>query len=178
MTVTCNRRARRLSTRLLLCGLDSSLGVVLGSALAAAPAGATPPTTLYVAAGGSNASNACTSAANPCATLSYAVGQAASGDTIDVSGSIADNVVIPGTLSSLTVSGISAPAVLNEASIGTILEVEAGASVTIEDLTIEGGHSATGGAIANWARSRSRTAPSPAMALTPAGPSTTTACSR
>ncbi len=142
-TTNRDRFARRLSICLVVCGLASALALVSTGVAAAVSS------VLYVAGGGSNAANACTNAGDPCATVSYALTQAAAGDTIDVSGSVADNVVVPSSLTPLTIAGISTPAVLSEGTVGSVLEIDPGAGVIVEGVTIEGGAAFLGGGIEN-----------------------------
>ena len=106
-------------------------------------------TTLYVAAGGSNTSNNCATQATPCATVSYALTQAASGATINVSGTIVDHITVgPPFGETITISGANAPAsspaVITGNGSGTVLTV-LNTTVTLNDLTIQQGSGATGG---------------------------------
>ncbi len=105
-------------------------------------------TTLYVAQGGSDSSNTCTSSASPCATISHAVTQAVSGDTIEVAGTIADHVDVS---TSLTISQWSgqAAAVVNGSNSGTPFTIESGATVSLDQLTVENGEGYAGGGIHN-----------------------------
>ena len=107
-----------------------ALGPVAGQAAAAA--------TLYVSQGGLD-SGTCTSA-SPCATVSYALTKAASGATIEVSGTIDDHLSIssPVTITTWPGGPAGSPGILDGAGNGTVVLNEA-AGVTIEDLTIEGG---------------------------------------
>lgn len=109
-------------------------------AVAPAAAQAAAPTTLYVSQGGSNAGT-CTSA-SPCATVSYALTQAASGDTIEVSGTINDNLSIksPVTITNWPGGPDGSAAVLNGTDSGPVVVVGQEVSgVTLHDLTIENG---------------------------------------
>ena len=107
-----------------------ALGPVASQAAAAA--------TLYVSQGGLD-SGTCTSA-SPCATVSYALTKAASGATIEVSGTIDDHLTIssPVTITTWPGGPAGSPGILDGAGNGTVVLNEA-AGVTIEDLTIEGG---------------------------------------
>ena len=111
-----------------------ALGPVATQAAAAA--------TLYVSQGGLD-SGACTSA-SPCATVSYALTKAASGATIEVSGTIDDHLTIssPVTITTWPGGPAGSPGILDGAGNGTVVLNEA-AGVTIEDLTIEGGGNRT-----------------------------------
>ena len=109
-------------------------------AFAPAAAQAAAPTTLYVSQGGLD-SGTCTSA-SPCATVSYALTQAASGATIEVSGTIDDHLVISSPVTITTWPGGPAvgPAVLDGTASGTVVTVNSGVTgVTLHDLTIENG---------------------------------------
>jgi hypothetical protein len=136
-------RARARSFAFALVG---SVVALMGTmTLLALPAGATG-TTLYVGGDGIDSGNNCQSAAAYCKTISHAVAEAATGDTIDVInafGTVFDNVTIPGSLTNLTidngVSGPAAPAVVDGDSAGPVFTVDYGASVTISDLTIQHG---------------------------------------
>ena len=96
--------------------------------------------TLYVSQGGLD-SGTCTSA-SPCATVSYALTQAASGATIEVSGTIDDHPVIlsPVTITTWPGGPAGSPAVLDGTASGTVVTVGSGVTgVTLNDLTIEHG---------------------------------------
>ena len=130
----------------------TALGVVALAFGAFAPvaAQAAAPTTLYVSQGGLD-SGTCTSA-SPCATVSYALTKAASGATIEVSGTINDHLAItsPVTITTWPSGPAGSPAVLNGTANGHVVTVGAGVSgVTLGDLTIENGYSDYGGAIDN-----------------------------
>jgi hypothetical protein len=109
---------------------------------------------LYVAASGTN-SGSCTSSADPCATVTYALTQAGINPTIEVSGTIDDNVT---TSSSVTITGAQAPpgspAVLDGTGVGAVVAVGSGGSVTLDHLTLQHGSSsktfAYGGGIYNF----------------------------
>ena len=119
-------------------------------AFAPVAAQAAAPTTLYVSQGGLD-SGTCTSA-SPCATVSYALTKAASGATIEVSGTIDDHLVIshPVTITTWPGGPAGSPAVLDGTANGHVVTVGAGVSgVTLNDLTIENGYSDYGGAIDN-----------------------------
>jgi hypothetical protein len=115
--------------------------VVLGlGAFAPLAAQAAAPATLYVSQGGSNSST-CTSA-SPCATVSHALTEAASGATIEVSGTINDHLSItsPVTITTWPDGPADSPAVLDGTASGTVVTVGSGVTgVTLHDLTIENG---------------------------------------
>ncbi len=110
----------------------------------AVPAGALP-STLYVSTTGTNTSNNCLSASKPCASVSYAVSQAASGDTIQVAaGTYHDIVAIASPLTKLTIEGAgdastTIDGLSTTAQIGSVFAIEDNASASIEDLTIANG---------------------------------------
>ena len=108
--------------------------------------------TLYVAQSGSDPGNTCGSSATPCATISNAVSQAASGDTIDVAGTIDDHVTVPSGFGTLTITQWpgQAAAVVDGAATGTPFTINSGDTVTLDQLTVENGSIvAPGGGIVN-----------------------------
>ena len=116
-----------------------AVAVALG-AFAPVAAQAATPATLYVSQGGVDG-GACTSA-SPCATVSYALSQAASGATIEVSGTINDHLSIlhPITITTWPNGPAGSPAVLDGTASSTVVTVGSGvAGVTLHDLTIENG---------------------------------------
>ena len=108
-----------------------ALGPVATQAAAAA--------TLYVSQGGLD-SGTCTSA-SPCATVSYALTKAASGATIEVSGTIDDHLAIKSPVTITTWPGkLAPPAALDGTASGSVVTVDPGVTgVTLNDLTIENG---------------------------------------
>jgi hypothetical protein len=116
-------------------------GVVLAvGAFAPAATQALGATTLYVSQGGLD-SGTCTSA-SPCATVSYALTKAASGATIEVSGTINDHLTIsaPVTITTWPGGPAGSPGVLNGTASGTVITVNVGVvGVTVHDLTVENG---------------------------------------
>jgi hypothetical protein len=120
--------------------LGAGAVVLAFGAFAPAAAQAAAPTTLFVSQGGLD-SGTCTSA-NPCATVSYALTQAASGATIEVSGTIHDhlNIMSPVTITTWPNGPAVSPGVLDGAATGTVVTVNGGVTgVTLHDLTIENG---------------------------------------
>jgi hypothetical protein len=115
-----------------------TVAVLAFGVFAAAAAQAAAPTTLYVSQGGLD-SGTCTSA-SPCATVSYALTQAASGATIKVSGTIDDHLTIshPVTITTWPGGPADSPAVLDGTGSGDVVDVDAG-GVVLNDLTIENG---------------------------------------
>jgi hypothetical protein len=116
--------------------------LALGAAAPAA-AQAAAATTLYVSQGGLN-SGTCTSA-NPCGTVSYALTKAASGATIEVSGTIDDHLIITSPVTITTWAGgpAGSPAVLDGTQIsdasGVVNVNRSAVGVTLNDLTVKGG---------------------------------------
>ncbi len=128
-------RAGRYAATALGAGVVLALGVFVPAAAQAAA-----PKTLYVSQGGLD-SGTCPSA-SPCATVSYALTQAASGATIKVSGTIDDhlNITSPVTITTWPGGPARSPAVLDGAGSGTVVSVGTGVTgVTLHDLTIENG---------------------------------------
>jgi predicted outer membrane repeat protein len=136
------RKLRRIPTGLLFLGI-----VMAAVPLAAAPALAAPGT-LYVSTTGTNTGgNNCQTQSSPCATISYAVSKAASGDTIQLAaGTYHDIVAIASPLTGITIEGPSGGATVDgvstTAQIGSVFTVENGSSATIENLSIANGEGA------------------------------------
>jgi hypothetical protein len=108
-------------------------------ALTTVDAEAAAPTLLFVSQTGLNAGK-CTSA-SPCATVTYALTKAASGATIEVSGTIDDHIAISSPVTITTWPGGPAvsPAVLDGTASGTVVSVGVGVGATLDDLTIDSG---------------------------------------
>lgn len=125
-------------------------GVLALGAFAPAAAQTATATTLYVSQGGSDTAP-CTSS-SPCATVSHALTQAASGATIEVSGTINDhlNITSPVTITTWPGSPPFGPGALNGTANGHVVNVGTGVTgVTLHDLTIENGSATFGGGIYN-----------------------------
>jgi hypothetical protein len=135
-------RLRTGTFRMVLAVLAVVLGSIVGVPGPAGAAGAS----LFVAIGGNDVGN-CQASASPCATISYAVTQASTGDTINVGpGIFSDNVVIEGGLTDLTISGAgSGSTIIDGGGSSPVLVVFGGVSVT--GLTIEHGGGAFGGVV-------------------------------
>jgi hypothetical protein len=117
-----------------------TMAVLACGVFAAAAAQAAAPATLYVSQGGLD-SGTCTSA-SPCATVSYALTKAASGATIEVSGTINDHLTItsPVTITTWPGGPAGSPGVLDGTASGIVVTVGSGVvGVTLHDLTIENG---------------------------------------
>ena len=113
---------------------------------AAAPASAAA-VTMYVAAGGSDVANDCASPGSPCATVTHALTQGGGGSTINVSGTIHDNVEIT---NSVTITGVNAPAddpAVLDGSNADITVYNPGWTVTLDHLVIQHGNGNNGGGI-------------------------------
>lgn len=99
------------------------------------------PATLYVATSGADSGN-CQNAAAPCATLAYAFGQAATGDTIDVGpGTFTADDLGPAQGATLTVQGAlspTAPATVVQAPSSQGAFATNRSMLVLNDLTIEG----------------------------------------
>jgi hypothetical protein len=130
-------RARGPAGRYAATALAAFAALALG-VFAPSAAQAAAPATLYVSQGGLN-SGTCTSA-SPCATVTYALTHAASGATIEVSGTIDDHVSIssPVTITTWPGGPAGSPGVLDGSASGTVVLVSAG-TVTLNDLTIQHG---------------------------------------
>jgi hypothetical protein len=106
-----------------------ALGVI------ATPAGAAG-NTWYVSASGSG--SACTMVA-PCATVTQALSLAGSGDTIEVAGTIADNVNVTSSVTITQWPGQAAAVLNGGGALGSLITVNSGLNVTLSGLTIENG---------------------------------------
>ena len=131
---------------LLLIATAVLLGV--GQAVAAQTAA---PTLLYVSPTGAD-SGTCPQT-SPCATVSYALTQAAPGATIKVSGTIKDHLSIssPVTITNWSGGPAGSPGVLSGTGSGIVVNVFA-SGVTLNQLTIENA--------APWASITTRPGPS------------------
>jgi hypothetical protein len=105
-TVSRTRRRAGRSVAVALVGAVAALGFGVSTTVGAQAA---TPTTLYVSQTGLN-SGTCTSG-SPCATVTYALTEAPSGATIEVSGTIDDHVTITTPVTSPSPRGLAAPPV-------------------------------------------------------------------
>ncbi len=124
-------------------------GLLLGIGVSAASA--TTPGTVYVAQTGTDAGNNCSVRTNPCATVTNALTQASKVATAavvdDLGGTIMDNVVMPNSLSSVTITGATAsasdPPVIDGADgkpglpTGDVIQGSGNSNLTVLDLTVE-----------------------------------------
>ncbi|WP_244931607.1 choice-of-anchor Q domain-containing protein [Nocardioides sp. W7] len=139
-----------LNLRPLTSSLVLGIAVAgLTAAVPPAPASAAGPLTAYVAQGGNDTGNDCSSAAAPCATVSRALTQVGAGATIRVSGTIVDHLEVHGDKEPLLITGAgaSAPAVLQAHESSRVLSNFG--VLTLEHLEVTGGDVGAGGAIAN-----------------------------
>jgi len=112
------------------------------------------PTTLYVESGATGTMCSGPSSSQACPTISDAVGQAQSGDTIEVgTGYFEDNVTIPSTLTGLIIEGSgSQQTFVAPNTESSVFIVDANAQVSLVDLYVEDGEgdsSGNGGNISN-----------------------------
>jgi hypothetical protein len=91
-------------------------------------------TTAFVSAAGSD-TNPC-SAAAPCATITHALSSAPA--TIEVAGTIDDNVVVSTTVT-VDQWPDQASAVVNGRALGSVFDVQVAGNLTLDDLTVTGG---------------------------------------
>ena len=150
------RRPRIPARPVGVLGAAAILLLALGAAF---PVRAAPTVLLVSGATGTDAGS-CTSA--PCATLGYALTQAASGDTIEIEGSVnasdsntTGGAVVPASIRSLNIVGVSGPIPpqlmggLLGMTLGSTLSVQAGQTVVISNLAILDGLAQFGGGINN-----------------------------
>jgi hypothetical protein len=126
--------------------LLGGIGGAVGTTVAAGADG----NTFYVSDQGSDSGD-CLSSTAPCATITYALGRASSGDTIDVSGTIDDNPSVNSSVTIMQMPGGS-PAVVNGGANGSVFTINGklAISVNIVGLTIENGESSEGGGITDF----------------------------
>ncbi len=100
------------------------------------PAAAAGP--WYVSTSG-NDTNSCTDLAHPCRTIGGALGKAASGDTIVVSGGLYNEHLVIGK--DIHINGSSTTlTIIDGMSNGRVVDVTSGFNVTLSALTIQNGH--------------------------------------
>jgi hypothetical protein len=137
---------RRKLLRLLLVPLVGTLSVVGSLAttfVVAQPAGAA--TTLFVSTGGSDSASCSVSA--PCATITHALSLAGAGAvTIEVAGTIDDNVSVTTTVTVEHWPG-RAPAEVDGKGLSNVFNVSTAGNLTVNGLTVTGGAAALGGGI-------------------------------
>jgi hypothetical protein len=134
-------RQFRLPVATVVLLLAGSLAVLGGGG----SAGATT-STLYVSTTGTD-SGSCATSVTACATVSYALTEAGTGDTILVSGTIDDNVVVNDQAVSIAQDPGGNPAELDGMANGPVITVEGNTVLTLSQLTITGGRAPFGGGI-------------------------------
>ena len=136
MNMQAITRRRGRAVRYATAALGTGAVVLALGAFTPAAAQAAAPATLYVSPGGLD-SGTCP-LASPCATVSYALTQAASGATINVTGTIKDHLTITSPVTITAWPG-HPPAVLDGTATGaTVVSVVRGVTgVTLHDLTIQ-----------------------------------------
>lgn len=136
------RAVRSVVARLAVA---ASLAVTV---LVAVPAiaGATS-VTLYVSASGSDTSNTCTVSSSPCATVSHALAEGASGDVVDVTGYVLDDITVDYSVTVQQWSGKSG-ANLEPSGENSMFTVDSGATLTLDDVdVVDATADAAGGAL-------------------------------
>ncbi|HEY3941202.1 MAG TPA: putative Ig domain-containing protein [Acidimicrobiales bacterium] len=128
----------------LAAGL-AALGGFGGAVALAAPAGAVG-TTWYVAQGGTSAT--CSSPTDACGTITAALAVASSGDTIETSGTIDDNVTVSTSVTIAQLPG-AAPTIVDGGGLSSVFVVDLGAALSLEGITVENGNNFEGGGIDN-----------------------------
>ena len=145
------REGARRTPRLIIpiVAIFALLGGFGGALVTTASAGA-DGNTFYVSDQGTDGGD-CLSSTAPCATITYALGQASPGDTIDVSGTIDDNPTVNTSVTIMQMPGGS-PAVVNGGANGSVFTINGklAISVNIVGLTIENGESSDGGGITDF----------------------------
>lgn len=129
-------------TRAVFAGSLVAAGLATLPALSARAAGAD----VYVAEGGSD-TGTCSSAASPCATVTYAIAQSGSPATVHVSGRVHDNIEVTGDVV-ITGESAASRAILDGSATGTVLYNTG--TVDLRSLTVTNGGSTThGGGLSN-----------------------------
>jgi hypothetical protein len=133
--------------RFMGCKAVVAIGAICGSAAVFPALAAAAPATLYVAGSGGVGYGAaadtgnCQTESRPCATLTYAGGQASSGDTIDISGTlqpIASTTVSENLTLAGNPDGTGATIDGSNSSGDGLLTID-GSSVTLRNLTLQNG---------------------------------------
>ena len=138
--------SRRSQFRVQVAAVALLLAASLAVFGAEGSAGGTT-STLYVSHTGAD-SGTCSSSAAACATVSYALTQAGSpGDTILVSGTIDDNVVVDNQSVFIAQDPAGSPAVLDGTDKGSVITTEGTANLTLNQLTLTGGSAPSGGGV-------------------------------
>src|ERR1700694_1529284 len=138
---------RRLRLTLVLFGVMSVASLEMGFMSHVASAS---NSMLFVATNGSDTGNNCSNQGAPCATISHAVSQAGSNDTISVAaGTYHETVTVPSS-ASLSIAGAGATATrVDGMAAGSVFTVNGGAPVTLTGLAVPNGPSTAGAGIVN-----------------------------
>ena len=131
--------------RILKLGGASVLALTLADAANAA-------TTWYVNGRNGNDSNDCQSAQTACKTIGHAIALVSSGDTVTVAASTYNENLFIGSGITLAVIGAGATTTRIDGGLNNrVLAIEdAGANITLSDVTIRKGAASGGGGILNW----------------------------
>jgi hypothetical protein len=142
------RRPIHLAVSLLgVVSLWMGLGITV---IASGPAGAAG-TTFYVAQGATGTTCSSTAPTSACPTVSAALGVigGATGDVIDVAGTIADNVTVSTTVTIQQWPG-QAAAILDGGGNGSVITIASNGDLTLDQVTVTGGDASNeGGGIDN-----------------------------
>lgn len=158
-------RPRPNNCRRVLAKIVVAALVVASGSLVAPPLAEAQTVTVLTVNGATGADSG-NCIASPCRSLPYALSQAATGDTIDIVGSVnafssaasppTSGAIIPSDITSITLDGLPAPGVTAlvgpgavTGGVGSVLSVGANQEVTVENLVIEDGNAPKGGGIYN-----------------------------
>ncbi|MHB8289114.1 MAG: hypothetical protein ACYDEY_07750 [Acidimicrobiales bacterium] len=151
-----------------------SLALVVASASLLAPTIAEAQSATVLTVNGASGTDSGNCIASPCLSLPYALSQAATGDTIDIVGSVnafssaassaTSGAIIPSSIASITLDGLPAPGITAlvgpgvvtggtglalTGGTGSVLSVGRNQQVTVENLVLEDGSAPAGGGIYN-----------------------------
>jgi hypothetical protein len=129
------------------CLAVASAMVIGGTAVGTMPVVASG-TVLYVATTGTD-TGTCQTSSSPCLTISYALTQAASGDTISIAAGTYDEDVAIGLSVDLTGATETSTIIDGGGANTTVAITSASATVAISDLTIKDGKAENGGGVSN-----------------------------
>jgi IPT/TIG domain len=137
-------------TKITVLAVTALALALAGPEVPASAAAAGSTQVLYVAAGGSDASNSCAVVSSPCATIGHAVAEAAADDVIDVApGRYLEHGIVLAV--SVTIEGSGAASTIIDAGHqGQAMLVQPGATVVLDRLTVANGRtSGHAGAVEN-----------------------------
>lgn len=139
-------RATKAATSVAVLAIAVTGGLPQSPAAHAAAA----TTTRYVAPGGSDGSNSCTTKSKPCKTIAHALSVAGAGDTISLAkGTYDEHGLTVATSVSLVGAGPTSSIVDGQQQ-GGIMSVPAGVSLTLTGVTLQNGHTSDhGGGVVN-----------------------------